>query len=40
MSRFLPMKKSRRFVLYSLVAYHVGVVILTLVFAEMLVPGI
>lgn len=40
MNRFLPMKKSRRYVLYSLVAYHVGVVIVTLVFAEMFVPAI
>lgn len=40
MKRITQMKRSRRFVLYSLVAYHLGVVILTLAFTTLFVPAI
>lgn len=40
MKRIMQMKKSRRLVLYSLVAYHLGVVIITLAFTMLFVPGI
>lgn len=35
MQWFMNMKKSRRYVLCSLIAFYVGVVIVTLVFADL-----